>query len=124
MPEKFSIKDVARDDHASSMILFKAMVSCCEGDIRKKFNIPETSITDRSIEVCLTVNGVEVPLRPVFEDLMKNLNKMASRHAKELFENELGKFNEAVYDLNYDMKHAFNKMLDKIGIDLENEETL
>jgi len=124
MPEIFSIKDVASDHCAPSMILFKAMVSCCEGDIRKKFNIPETSTTDRSIEVCLTVNGVEVPLRPVFQDMMNHLDKMVRRRAKELFQNELGKFNEAVYDLNRDMKLAFNKMLDKIGIDLGNEGTL
>jgi hypothetical protein len=61
------------------------------------------------LEVSLTINGHEMPLRPVVKMIEENLDNLVARKAEELLQDKLDKVRNAIEDID---RHVHSQCLE------------
>lgn len=57
-----------------------------------------------SLEINLTINGNEIPLRPVVDEIEKNLERLVHKRAEELIRNKLSEVRDAVESIDFQVR--------------------
>lgn len=94
MPEKFEV--VTGNDFPTWFIIHSYGFKENEIDINKEW------------QVCLTINGVEVPVRQTLLDWGKHLDNFIEEKAKELVEEKLSAVDEICFNFKQFLKETFN----------------
>lgn len=63
----------------------------------------------KRLEISLTINGQEMPIRPVIDAIEQNLDRLVLKKAEELLQNKLGNMRDMLYDME---RHVRNKCLE------------
>lgn len=79
MSETINFTNELERDTFASWFLLNAMCNVCGRDIRGVFGIK-----DEQMEVCLTVNGIEVPVKSTLEEMNRQMDEMLRREAKKV----------------------------------------
>ena len=64
---------------------------------------------DRRLEVSLTINGKEIPIRPVIDMIEKDLDRMVLKRAEALLKSKLDKVSDMIYQVE---RHVRDKCLE------------
>lgn len=62
------------------------------------------------LEIVLTINGQEIPLRPAIDAIEKNLNRLVLYKAEELLRTKLNSAQEALDDIDKYLRTTFYTM--------------